>query len=216
MKAFMVKGVHNSGKTTLVAALVRGLRRRGYTVGTLKDIHFEGFHMDTPGTDTDLHRQAGASPAAALGPSETAFIFDRRLPVHRILRFFDQDFLILEGDPGLSCPNLVTGIAPEDWAFRKDAKTLGFSGILGGSTDEYQGLPVFDPEKDLDRIIALIEREGMDLDKNTQTERELKLYFDDEEVPMVPFVEKIIKASLMGILGELRGYNEDVKIKIEL
>lgn len=212
----MVKGVHNSGKTTLVAALVRELVRRGHTVGTLKDIHFQGFHMDTPGTDTDLHRQAGASPVAALGPSETALIFEGRLEPAGLLRFFSRDFLILEGDPGIACPNLVTGIAPEDWDFRRDDNTLGFSGILGAAATEYRGLPVFDPGKDLDRIIALIEKEGLKMENETQKDRELKLYFDDSEVPMVPFVEKIIKASLMGILGELRGYSDDVKIRIEL
>lgn len=216
MKIFMVKGVHNSGKTTLVAGLVRGLRERGHTVGTLKDIHFQGFHMDTPGTDTDQHRQAGASPVVALGPSETAVLWEGRLAADRLLRLFEQDFVILEGDPGLPCPNLVTGITQEDWDFRRDENTLGFSGILGKAMDEYQGLPVFDPEADLARMIDLIVTEGRKMDEQAAKERTLKLYFDDQEVPMVPFVEKIIKASLMGILGELRGYSEDVKIRIEL
>ena len=56
----MIKGVHNSGKTTLVAGIIKELTARGHTVGTIKDIHAEDFAMDRPGTDTFVHRKAGA------------------------------------------------------------------------------------------------------------------------------------------------------------
>lgn len=52
--------------------------------------------------------------------------------------------------------------------------------------------------------------------KIKKQERELKLYFDGEEVPMVPFVESIIRASILGIVGELKGFEENTKITIEL
>ena len=53
----MVKGFSKTGKTTTVTSLVKELRRRGYSVGTVKDIHYQGFAMDQPGTDTYKHRQ---------------------------------------------------------------------------------------------------------------------------------------------------------------
>lgn len=217
MKAFMVKGVHDSGKTTLVENLIRTLCARGYTVGSLKDIHSSEYRMDRPGTDTDRHRHAGASLVAALGPSEAALLMDGKQKAERLIGFFDQDILIIEGQPeGISCPNLVTGITREDWDFRMDERTLGFTGILGASGGEYRGLRVYDPVADIQDIADLAQREGMDMTGQDARERELKLTFDGEEVPMVPFVEKIIKASLLGILGELRGYTDDVKIRIEL
>ena len=52
MRTVMIKGFSKTGKTTTVTSLVSELRRRGYTVGTVKDIHFEGYEADTPNTDT--------------------------------------------------------------------------------------------------------------------------------------------------------------------
>ncbi|MCG8615352.1 MAG: molybdopterin-guanine dinucleotide biosynthesis protein B [Desulfobacterales bacterium] len=56
-------GQPGSGKTTLVANLVRNLTERGLAVGTLK--HSSHAHeLDKPGKDSHIHRTAGASPAA--------------------------------------------------------------------------------------------------------------------------------------------------------
>ena len=43
MKILMIKGFSKTGKTSIVTALVTELCRRGYSVGTVKDIHFEYF-----------------------------------------------------------------------------------------------------------------------------------------------------------------------------
>jgi len=40
MKAVAVNGLSRSGKTTVCEALISGLRRRGYKVGSVKEIHF--------------------------------------------------------------------------------------------------------------------------------------------------------------------------------
>ena len=60
MRVVMVKGFSKTGKTTTVTLLTEELRRRGYSVGTIKDIHYEGYRADTPGTDTDKHRCNGS------------------------------------------------------------------------------------------------------------------------------------------------------------
>jgi molybdopterin-guanine dinucleotide biosynthesis protein B len=59
MKVAGIVGWHNSGKTTLVVALVRELTARGYRVSTVKHAHHE-FDVDTPGKDSWHHREAGA------------------------------------------------------------------------------------------------------------------------------------------------------------
>ena len=66
---FGVTGWKNSGKTTLVVALVTELTRRGYTVATVKHAHHD-FDIDKEGTDSHRHRQAGAR--------EVAIVSDRR------------------------------------------------------------------------------------------------------------------------------------------
>lgn len=215
MKIFMVKGVHNSGKTTLVAGVIKELKARGYTVGTIKDIHAEDFRMDRPGTDTSLHADSGASLVVAKGLAETDFLFQYKLQYHQILPFFTQDFLILEGDPGVDCPNLVTGHDEIDLEKRRDGQTVCFGGVVGETLTEYVEKPVFKTMTQIKEITDLIEEKAMET-KSKKDDRELKLYFDGEEVPMVPFVESMIRATILGIVGELKGFEETTKIKIEL
>jgi molybdopterin-guanine dinucleotide biosynthesis adapter protein len=215
VKIFMVKGVHNSGKTTLVAGVIRELKARGYSVGTIKDIHAEDFRMDRPGTDTSLHAESGASLVIARGLTETDVMFQYKLQVAQMLPLFTQDFLILEGDPGISCPNLVTGHDEIDLNQRCDAHTVCFGGIVGETLAEYMDKPVFRTKTQIKEITDLIEEQAME-NKENSNERELKLYFDGEEVPMVPFVESLIRATILGIVGELKGFEDNTKVKIEL
>jgi molybdopterin-guanine dinucleotide biosynthesis protein MobB len=59
MKVFGITGWKNSGKTTLVADLVRHMSGRGIRVSTVKHAHCD-FDIDRPGTDSFKHREAGA------------------------------------------------------------------------------------------------------------------------------------------------------------
>ncbi len=215
MKIIMIKGVHNSGKTSLVTKVIEELVSRGYSVGTIKDIHAEKFQMDHPGTDTYLHHEAGARLVAARGLFETDFLYTGRLDAAEMISYFTQDYLVVEGDPGLACANLVTGITESDLDYRKDENTIGFGGIIGNTMSEYMNLPVFHTANQIKEIVDLIEVKAMEEKKKLQ-ERTLKLYFDGEEVPMVPFVESIIRASVLGIVGELKGFKEDTEVRIEL
>jgi molybdopterin-guanine dinucleotide biosynthesis protein B len=52
MKVFSVIGLSKSGKTTTIENIIKELRRRNYTVGSVKEIHFEKFKMDIEGTFT--------------------------------------------------------------------------------------------------------------------------------------------------------------------
>mgnify|MGYP000020065837 CR=1 FL=1 len=54
-----IAGWKNSGKTSLVAGLVTELSNRGLGVSTIKHAH-HAFDLDTPGTDSFKHREAGA------------------------------------------------------------------------------------------------------------------------------------------------------------
>ncbi|MBU6297766.1 MAG: molybdopterin-guanine dinucleotide biosynthesis protein B [Alphaproteobacteria bacterium] len=54
-----IVGWKNSGKTTLVEALLRELTDRGLRVSTIKHAHHH-FDVDIPGKDSWRHREAGA------------------------------------------------------------------------------------------------------------------------------------------------------------
>ncbi|MCE9523901.1 MAG: molybdopterin-guanine dinucleotide biosynthesis protein B [Alphaproteobacteria bacterium] len=59
-KVFGIAGWKNSGKTTLVVALVEEFTRRGLRVSTIKHAHHD-FDIDVAGKDSHRHRQAGAT-----------------------------------------------------------------------------------------------------------------------------------------------------------
>lgn len=66
-----VSGASGSGKTRLLARLIRALTRRGIAVGVVK--HTRHAHpFDRPGKDTDVLRRAGAIAAAIEGPDAMA------------------------------------------------------------------------------------------------------------------------------------------------
>lgn len=50
-------------------------------MGSVKDIHFEGFSIDSAGTNTDRHKKADSQLVTARGLYETDILFQGRLPV---------------------------------------------------------------------------------------------------------------------------------------
>ena len=68
-KVIAVCGLKNSGKTTLIERMVRGLSARGLRTAVIKhDGH--DFTCDVPGTDSDRFMQAGAAGAAVFSASQ--------------------------------------------------------------------------------------------------------------------------------------------------
>jgi formylmethanofuran dehydrogenase subunit E len=76
-KVLLIVGYKKVGKTTLIEKLIPELSSRGYRVGTVKHHHsdFPG-SVDTVGTDTWRHRQAGAASVALATPTDIATFRD--------------------------------------------------------------------------------------------------------------------------------------------
>ena len=161
MKIFSVFGVSGSGKTTTIELLIRELIRRGYTVGSVKDIHFEGFAIDTVGTNTYRHKQAGANPVTARGLNETDVLFTGKLSIAEILRFYSgKDFVILEGVREAGIPAILTANVDEMREVDEQITPFVFavSGRTAAQIDEYQGLPAIDATSDITALADLVER----------------------------------------------------------
>jgi molybdopterin-guanine dinucleotide biosynthesis protein B len=76
-KVFGITGWKNSGKTTLVVALVAEFTRRGFRVSTIKHAHHE-FDIDVPGKDSHRHRSAGASEVLVVSGARWALMHELR------------------------------------------------------------------------------------------------------------------------------------------
>ncbi|WPL15906.1 Molybdenum cofactor biosynthesis adapter protein [Thiorhodovibrio winogradskyi] len=113
-----------TGKTSLLTRLVPVLRARGLRLGYLKHAH-HGFDLDTPGKDSYLLREAGASAVLIASARRWAFIQERvadephagqpetrdeRPPLDALLARFDADttdLVLIEGWHGAPLPRIA-------------------------------------------------------------------------------------------------------------
>lgn len=107
VRVMAVCGLKNSGKTTLISALVRELSLRGYRTAVIKhDGH--DFACDVPGTDSSQFMEAGACGVAVYS--------EGRLFVHRmgfsgdalalVSLFPGADVVIIEGMKDSTLPKM--------------------------------------------------------------------------------------------------------------
>lgn len=71
LRCFAISGWKNSGKTSLVSALVEIITAKGPKVSTLKHAHHT-FDLDQPNTDSFKHREAGAGEVVLVSANRWA------------------------------------------------------------------------------------------------------------------------------------------------
>ena len=163
MKVFSIFGLSRSGKTTTAEYVIQELRQRGFSVGSVKDIHNEAFAIDTEGTNTHRHRMAGSQLVTARGLSETDLLFQERLPIEKILKvnqeFYDFDYVVLEGENEFNGPGIVTGHDLEGVDFKWDKSNIqvfAVSGRISAEIKEHRGVPAIDAMTEAGRLADLI------------------------------------------------------------
>lgn len=101
MRVIGLAGWSGAGKTTLIEKLIPEIRRRGFSVSTLKHAH-HAFDMDRPGKDSHRHREAGAQQVLVASTQRLALLTELRdVPEPRLvdlLRMFAPvDLVLIEG-----------------------------------------------------------------------------------------------------------------------
>lgn len=101
-------GYSNSGKTTVMSAVIARLTASGRRVGTLKhDVH--GFSFDHPGKDTWRHREAGAAVTVISSPEGIGIVMDtgKDTPIEKLIPiFFGMDIVLVEGYKRAGIPKI--------------------------------------------------------------------------------------------------------------
>ncbi len=159
MKVFSVIGISGSGKTTTVEHLIRDFKKRGFSVGSIKDIHYEKFTMETPGSNTHRHREAGAELVTGRGLSETDIIFPYQVSTQQILSFYHHDIVIIEGDQEINVPQIVCARNLDEVKELQTSRTLALAGLI--SSQPEKGLlpshpPLFDAREKTGELADLI------------------------------------------------------------
>ncbi|MCW4024052.1 MAG: molybdopterin-guanine dinucleotide biosynthesis protein B [Candidatus Bathyarchaeota archaeon] len=159
-KVIAVVGGKHSGKTTIIEHLITEFKRRGYHVGTIKEM-VKIPTLDTPQTETDRYTQAGAEVIAAVPRTETVVFIKKRLDIGEILPYFEGlDFVFLEGfeSEDAFCRVIAAKTVSEAQSFM-DKNVLAISGVISASEDVavVLGVPVFNVLTQVAQLADLIE-----------------------------------------------------------
>ncbi|MBN2012276.1 molybdopterin-guanine dinucleotide biosynthesis protein B [candidate division KSB1 bacterium] len=157
MKIVQVCGYSNSGKTTLIEALVRKLSPR-FSISVIKSIHKPSFNIDEPGTDTFRFAQAGAVQVVASAPHQTTFIQQSGISIELLLSNITTAWTIIEGFAHESLPRIVCSKNKNEIEPFLTDKTLAISGIVASELVSFNQLPVFNNRnaKHIDELVTLL------------------------------------------------------------
>lgn len=109
-----IVGYKNTGKTTLVCRLTERYKQAGYKVGTIKrDAH--DFQIDTSGTDTWKHQEAGADITAITSSERTAVMMRHNVPLDQLIaQMSEVDVILIEGFKEAAYPKIIMVRSAQD------------------------------------------------------------------------------------------------------
>lgn len=157
-KILLIVGSKKVGKTTLIERLIPELARRGYRVGTVKHHHSDlPISVDTAGTDSWRHRQAGAAGVALVSPTDIALFRNGESPLSLddiVAGLGANDIVLVEGFHQEPRPKI------EVFANRNGERLCQADGNLiaiVAPSPRPEGLPTFTPSN-IAPLVDLIER----------------------------------------------------------
>lgn len=163
MKILSVVGYHNSGKTTVVELIIAELTKGGYRVGSIKDIHIEGFSIDVEGKDTWRHKHAGSSIVGVSAINEASILFPHPLGVDDLIpvfHHFETEVLVLEGFSKAyqDSPRIVCARQGDDSLIKDHltSKTVAISGLISEERDRFNEIPVLNVTRDAQALMEIV------------------------------------------------------------
>ena len=206
-----IVGKSDSGKTTLIEKLVPELVRRGYRIATIKhDVH--GFDIDREGKDSWRHKKAGAHTVIISSPHKLALIrdvdHDAELPELRERYIRDVDLILTEGFKRNTQPKIEVSRQEvhQELLCRKEDNLLAIA-----SNRRFDiGVPCFDLN-DSQGLADLIEDHFLKGKKSPK----MKLCVNEKEVPLSPFVQKAIQATVSGMISSLKGCDSPQSVELQ-
>ena len=218
-----VVGSSNSGKTTAIEAIIKGLTKKGYKVASAKRIPEPEFTIDTEGKDTWRHAKAGASTVLSVAPNELTTINKRETKTITLEQLVshvpeDTDIIVIEGFKALvgeemNIPKIVaTKTAAEmSEAINKYKNIIAFIGQVPDKKIETE-IPFIDTLKEPEKLVELVnDKVAIQVERKHKREEKITITVNEQILPMGDFVQDIVRNSVLAMVGSLKG----VKIKGE-
>jgi len=218
-----VVGSSNSGKTTAVEVLIKGLTKSGYTVASAKHIPHPGFSIDTEGKDTWRHVKAGASSVLSVAPEELAVIKKVDATKYSLEQIVaetpdEADIIILEGFKGLveqdaTIPKIVATKTDEDISesLGRYKNILAFTGHIPDRKVDTEA-PFIDALKEPQKLVDLVNRKvAVLVERKRKRDEKITIQVNEKFLPLGDFVQGIIRNAVLAMVSSLKG----VKIKGE-
>jgi len=203
-------GWHDSGKTTLVTQVVSELKKLGYRVAVIKSSNDSGIQFDTPGTDTFMHKEAGAESVMLVAPDQMVLQtknngLSLRTLAHRY--FPDVDIVIGEGFKTAKKISKIEVFRNRDQKLRDEvhgviAVATNIEGIAGNYVfrlDEAAEIALFIEKR------FLIKNDGKEL---------TTLLVNGNRIPLKDYIQEALAGTVHGFVKTLK-LNKSIK-EIEL
>ncbi len=206
-------GWHDSGKTTLATQVVSVLKSRGYQVAVIKSSQKTDVAFDSPGKDTDKHRQAGADSIMFVAPDQMVLMTDNRnLSLTTLAdRFFpDVDIVIGEGFKQACHVAKIEVVRDKTQKLRKDV-----TGVIAVVSDlDISGDRVFRPNESAEITSFIEQRFLKDVGKEIE---QTVLFVNGNKIPLKEFVQGALAGTVAGFIKSLKFTENvhDIELKIK-
>lgn len=195
LRALVICGASNSGKTTLIEILVRRLTDLGIRTGTLKADGHGKAEAAVEGKDTTRHLRAGALKSVLLSPGMTSTFEDGPVQhIHAVEeRFAGCDVVLLEGFRDSPLPKIeVVRKAISAKPMVPHGELLGIYGDV-----PVEGLRHFPGP---DSLVDFIRSELV-----APPGSRVALRVDGKRVPLKAHLQEIVAGVVEGAVGSLKG-----------
>ena len=240
MRVIGITGYKKSGKTTLTLKLSNELIKRGYKVAVVKHVNED---LDLVNSDTSKYKEV-LTQVAAITPKEVVFFLKNKKSLEEIIKYFKADIILIEGfKREKTFPKIVCLREENEKAELFDGLQLCTAGFVSKEANEK--LCDFDilKDEDIKKIANIVIEKSFKLpnlncgecgyqdcyglareivkgnktlDDCPSLEPSTLVKVDGKIISVKPFVAKIIKNTITGLLSSLKGFIKgDIEIKIK-
>ncbi|HAR35444.1 MAG TPA: molybdopterin-guanine dinucleotide biosynthesis protein B [Acidobacteria bacterium] len=202
MRAVAIVGASDTGKTTLITALIEEFKKRGLKCGVLKKASHE-IELDSEGKDSWRLMEAGASSTAVM-TEDRLFLIKRKTASETLLevaldKFSEVDLLLVEGGKRESAFKKILRVQNAD-----DHNLISPpEELIAIVSDEpfdspYPFFLATEVAKLSDFLLTVLE----------PLEPLVKVKVDGQVIPLNPFVQGLFDETIRGMVRALKGVPE--------